>query len=335
MLILGIETSCDETAAAVVQDGQKILSNIVSSQVKIHAPHGGVVPELASREHIKNIIPVIEQALDQAKIEGKDLDVLAVTIGPGLILALMIGVDTARALAFAWEKPLVGVNHIEGHIFSIKLKAKSAKRKTIRFPAICLTVSGGHTKLILVKDWGDYRVIGETLDDACGEAFDKVAKLLGLGYPGGPVVEKLAQVGDPEAFSFPRPIIHQGNFDFSFSGLKTAVLYEVKEIGEKNLNKNIVQDICASFQAAAFDVLVTKTLRAAKRHRIKTVILTGGVAANKALQRLFKESFSLPVCVTRFPTDNAAMIAAAAYPRAIKKDYDHWRSLQADANLQL
>ncbi len=338
MLILGIETSCDETAAAVVQDGQKILSNIVSSQVKLHALHGGVVPELASREHIKNIIPVIQEALRQARITGQDLDVIAVTIGPGLIPALMIGVDTARALALAWGKPIIGVDHIEGHIFSVKLKAKNVKRKTVEFPAVCLTVSGGHTKLILVKDWGKYQVIGDTLDDACGEAFDKVAKLLGLGYPGGPVIEKLAQKGNPQAFTFPRPMLGQDNFDFSFSGLKTAVLYEVRKLGPQALNKKIVQDLCASFQQAAFDVLITKTKKAVEQYCAQSILLTGGVAANRTLQESFAREFNpigYHVLITQFPTDNAVMIAAAAFRRAIKKDYDHWRSLQAKADLAI
>ncbi len=335
MLILGIETSCDETAAAIVKDGNQILSNIVSSQVKLHAPHGGVVPELASRAHIERIIPVIDQATRKARIKPRDLDCIAVTCGPGLIPALMIGVDTARALSFAWQKPIIGVNHIEGHVRSAQIQNSKFKIQKIRFPAVCLTVSGGHTKLILVKGWEDYKIIGETLDDACGEAFDKVAKLLALGYPGGPIVEKMALQGNPKAFDFPRPILHQANFDFSFSGLKTAVLYQVRKINEKKLNK---YDVCASFQAAAFDVLVNKTLKASRKYKIKSIILTGGVAANEALQNLFRQSLAATgykLLITKFPTDNAAMIAAAAYPRAIKKDYDDWRSLQADANLKL
>jgi len=335
MLILGIETSCDETAAAVVKDGNQTLSNLVSSQVKLHAPHGGVVPELASRAHIEKIIPVIDQAIRKARIKPRDLDCIAVTCGPGLIPALMIGVDTARALSFAWQKPIIGVNHILGHIFSIKIGNKAQKVKESFFPAVCLTVSGGHTKLILIQSWENYKVIGETLDDACGEAFDKVAKLLDLGYPGGPIVERMAKQGDCKAFNFPRPILHQANFDFSFSGLKTAVLYQVRKIDKKKLNK---YDICASFQAAAFDVLIIKTLKASRKYKIKSVILTGGVAANKALQNLFRRSLATAgykLLITKFPTDNAAMIAAAAYPRAIKKDYDDWRSLQANANLKL
>lgn len=337
MLILGIETSCDETAAAVVKDGHVILSNIVSSQVKLHAPYGGVVPEIASRAHMENIIPVIQRALEEAKVEGKDLDAIAVTTGPGLITSLMVGVDTAKTLAYAWGKPILGVNHIEGHIYSVGIRnLEFGIRKNIELPAVCLTVSGGHTMLVLVKEWGSYEVIGETIDDACGEAFDKVAKLLGLGYPGGPIVEKLARGGGRQAFSFPRPILNQGNFNFSFSGLKTAVLYQARQI--KKMDKKIVQDICASFQEAAFEVLVIKTLRAAQKFKVSTIILAGGVAANQALQNFFKRSLSVTDCkllITDFPTDNAAMIAGAAYPRALKKDYDDWHSLQADSNLKI
>lgn len=337
MLILGIETSCDETAAAVVQDGCRILSNVVSSQIKLHTPYGGVVPEIASRAHIENIIPVIKKALEEAKVEGKDLDVIAVTKGPGLITSLMIGVDTARTLAYVWGKPILGVNHIDGHICSVGIMNREfGIRNNIELPAVCLTVSGGHTMLVLVKEWGNYEVIGETIDDACGEAFDKVAKLLGLGYPGGPIVEKLARGGGRQAFSFPRPILNQGNFNFSFSGLKTAVLYQARQI--KKMNKKIVQDLCASFQEAAFEVLVTKTLRAARKFKVSTIILTGGVAANQALQNSFKKSLPVTDCellITNFPTDNAAMIAGAAYPRVLKKDYDDWHSLQVDPNLKL
>ncbi|MDD5626908.1 MAG: tRNA (adenosine(37)-N6)-threonylcarbamoyltransferase complex transferase subunit TsaD [Patescibacteria group bacterium] len=336
MLILGIETSCDETAAAVFQDGCRILSNVVSSQIKLHTPYGGVVPEIASRAHMENIIPVIQKALEEAKVEGKDLDAIAVTTGPGLITSLMIGVDTAKTLAYAWEKPILGVNHIEGHIYSVKLKAQSSKLKSIKLPAMCLTVSGGHTMLVLIKEWGNYEVIGETIDDSCGEAFDKVAKLLGLGYPGGPIIEKLARGGGRQAFSFPRPILNQGNFNFSFSGLKTAVLYQARRI--KKMDKKVVQDICASFQEAAFEVLVIKTLRAARKFKVSTIILAGGVAANQALQNFFKKSLSVndyKLLITDFPTDNAAMIAGAAYPRVLKEDYDDWHSLQADPNLKL
>ncbi len=350
MLILGIETSCDETAAAVVQDGYKVLSNVVASQIKLHTPYGGVVPEIASRAHIENIIPVIQKALKDAKLKRRDIDAIAVTIGPGLITSLMIGVDTARALSYAWGKPILGVNHIEGHICSIKLKAQSVKLKNIKFPAICLTVSGGHTMLVLMRQWGNYEVIGETIDDACGEAFDKVAKILGLGYPGGPIIERWAYSGNKQAFSFPRPILDRDNFNFSFSGLKTAVLYEVQKIknpqnpkilqgtlGIKKLNKKVVQDICASFQEAAFEVLATKTLRAAQKFNVSTIILTGGVAANQVLQDFLRKS--LPVTdyqllITEFSTDNAAMIAGAAYLRALKKDYDDWCNLQGESNLR-
>lgn len=336
MLILGIETSCDETAAAVVKDGCEILSNVVSSQIKLHQPYGGVVPEIASRAHLEKIIPVIKAALGEARVKPADLDCLAVTIGPGLITSLMVGVDTARTLAFAWRKPIIGVNHIEGHIFSTRIRDQGSGIRNIKFPAVCLTVSGGHTMLVLVKSWGEYQIIGETLDDACGEAFDKVAKLLNLGYPGGPIVEKMARQGNATIFSFPRPMLGQDNFNFSFSGLKTAVLYTARKI--KKLNKKIVQDICASFQQASFDVLIQKTIKAAKKYDSKTIILAGGVAANKTLQILLRNALDKEgrnLLVTNFPTDNAAMIAAAACPRAIKKDYANWHNLSVESNLRI
>jgi len=336
MLILGIETSCDETAAAVVRNGQEILSNVVFSQVKLHKPYGGVVPEIASRAHLEKIIPVVNEALKIAKMKAKNLDAIAVTVGPGLITSLMVGVNTAASLAFVWQKPIIGVNHIEGHIFSARIRNQESRIRNLKFPAICLTVSGGHTMLVLVKNWSKYQVLGETLDDACGEAFDKVAKLLNLGYPGGPIVEKMAESGNASAFSFPRPMLGQNNFNFSFSGLKTAVLYTVRKL--KKLNKKIVQELCASFQQASFEVLIQKTIKAAQKYGSKTVILAGGVAANKTLQSLLKKALDKEgrdLLVTNFPTDNAAMIAAAAYPRAIKKDYANWHNLRVQPNLKI
>jgi len=336
MLILGIETSCDETAAAVVRNGQEILSNVVFSQVKLHKPYGGVVPEIASRAHLEKIIPVVNEALKIAKMKAKNLDAIAVTVGPGLITSLMVGVNTAASLAFVWQKPIIGVNHIEGHIFSARIRNQESRIRNLKFPAICLTVSGGHTMLVLVENWSKYQVLGETLDDACGEAFDKVAKLLNLGYPGGPIVERMAKFGDASFFSFPRPMLGQDNFNFSFSGLKTAVLYTVRKL--KKLNKKIVQELCASFQQASFEVLIQKTIKAAQKYGSKTVILAGGVAANKTLQSLLKKALDKEgrdLLVTNFPTDNAAMIAAAAYPRAIKKDYANWHNLRVQPNLKI
>ena len=313
-LILAIETSCDETSVAIIADGKEIISNIVSSQVDFHRKFGGVVPEIASRKHLELINPIVEEALDQAQIGLNEVAAIAVTFGPGLVGALLIGVSTAKALAYANNLPLVGVNHLEGHIF-----ANFLEHKELGPPFICLIVSGGHTAIVLVKEWGDYRVLGETLDDAAGEAFDKVAGFLKLGYPGGPIIDDLAKEGNPGAVDFPRAMIHKKNFDFSLSGLKTAVLnYVTKLKNEKKPVNNA--DLCASFQAAVIDVLVLKSVRAAKENEIDKLVLAGGVAANSELRSKFgkvcsKENLKLFYPSVALCTDNAAMIGSVGYYR--------------------
>jgi len=310
MLVLGIETSCDETAAAVVKDGRQVLSNIVASQVKTHAIFGGVVPELASREHVQNIIPVILDALSCAGITLDDLDGIAVTHGPGLVGSLLIGISVAKTLAYTRGLPIVGVNHLEGHICSNYLEHEDLKP-----PFVSLVVSGGHTELVYVKP-GDrqYEKLGQTMDDAAGEAFDKVAKLLELGYPGGPIIDKLSKEGDPKAISFPRPVLREHFLNFSFSGLKTAVLNYVLREREKGHTINHA-DVAASFQAAVVDVLTEKTLRAAEMKNVEVIALGGGVAANSALRRQLTQRCQESGYKLYYPTeaimctDNAAMIA--------------------------
>ena len=339
MKILAIESSCDETAASIIHGTKKrrrLLSHIIASQIKTHQRYGGVVPEVAARQHIKSIIGVIDHALRTAKLTPDDLDAIAVSAGPGLITALRVGVQTAKTLSMAWNKKLIRVNHMEGHIY-----ANWHDTTDIPLPAIGLVVSGGHTELILVKKHGDYQLIGRTRDDAAGEAFDKVAKILGIGYPGGPKIQRLAERGNPKRFTFPRPMLTHQNFDFSFSGLKTSVLYMVqKQFPGKQIP---LADICASFQQAVLDVLVQKTIRAAQNHKVKSVLLAGGVAANKPLRQQLADSvkftfnnkipFYLPpldLC-----TDNAGMIALAAYYHALKKDFISWKNLDADPNWEL
>ncbi len=313
-LILAIETSCDETSAAVVANGQEIVSNIVSSQVDLHRKFGGVVPEIASRKHLELINPVISEALDGAQVLLNDVSAVAVTLGPGLVGALLIGVSTAKALAYAKNLPLVGINHLEGHIF-----ANFLEHKNLKPPFVCLIVSGGHTSLVFVKDLGDYEVLGETLDDAAGEAFDKIAGFLGLGYPGGPIIDNLAKEGNAQAVSFPRAMIHTKNFDFSLSGLKTAVLNYVAHLKNENKQFNMA-DLCASFQAAIIDVLVSKSVRAAKEKGVDKLVLAGGVAANSGLRDQFKDICQKEKLRLYYPsaalcTDNAAMIGCAGYYR--------------------
>lgn len=346
MNILGIESSCDETAAAVVSYKRGrflVLSNVVASQVKLHAKTGGVVPEVAARQHAEVIVPIIERALRAAKI--KKPDVIAVTHGPGLITSLRIGVDAARALAAAWDVPLVGVNHLEGHIYANWLHDQlhhSYHKKEVQFPALALIVSGGHTELVLMRQHLDYKIIGATRDDAVGEAFDKVAKLLGLGYPGGPLISRRAEKGNPRAIDFPRAMLNKQNFDFSFSGLKTAVLYYLRDLQVTSYKPQTKDDVCASFEEAVVDVLVQKTTRAAKQYGVKTVMIGGGVAANKHLRESLGEAvkkqlpvtlYSLPV--TDFTTDNAAMIAAVGALHASRKHFIPWQKIQADPNLSL
>jgi N6-L-threonylcarbamoyladenine synthase len=305
MNILGIETSCDETAAAVVEDGTKILSNQIVSQVEIHARYGGIVPEVASRQHILSIIPILERAISEAKIDWCDVDGIAVTNGPGLAGSLLVGVNIAKAIAFARKLPLIGVNHLEGHIY-----ANWLARQTPSFPLICLIVSGGHSDIILMRAHSDFQVLGRTRDDAAGEAFDKAARILELGYPGGPAIDKAAQNGIA-TLKLPRAWL-KGNHDFSFSGLKTALL----QLSEKGGISGIA-DAAASFQEAVVDVLVTKTIEAAKEYSVNQILLAGGVASNKLLRRWLLEKSPIPVLIPPpiLCTDNAAMIAACGYYR--------------------
>lgn len=327
--LLGIETSCDETAAAVVEDGIQILSNVVASQVDIHTRFGGIVPEVASRQHFLAAIPVIQQAMTQARACWGDLDAVAVTIGPGLAGSLLVGVNIAKAIALAQGLPLLGINHLEGHIY-----ANWLERGAPDFPVLCLIVSGGHTDLVMMKGHGHYQPLGRTRDDAAGEAFDKVARILGLGYPGGPAIEKAAVAGDSSRYRLPRAWL-KGSDDFSFSGLKTAVLRLVEEQcekaprreettplsddipskGEATVDKSEKADIAASFQEAVADVLVTKTVAAAKRLGARQIMLCGGVASNRLLRQMMAERSPIPVLIPSpiLCTDNAAMIAACGY----------------------
>ncbi len=332
--ILGIETSCDETAAAVVEDGRQALSNVVASQAELHAKYGGVFPEVASRQHVKVIDTVVAEALSQAHLELADVDAIAVTRGPGLPGSLIVGLNMAKGLAIGSGKPLYGVNHLEGHIYSawVQLDGEKASAQP-NFPLLALIVSGGHTELVLMKDHLTYQRLGATLDDAAGEAFDKVARLLDLGYPGGPAIQKAAAGGDPAAFEFPRAWL-EDTWDFSFSGLKTAVLHKVRELSKKgkfspefgeakllssapDLSNLPIPDLAASFQAAVVDVLVGKTKAAAEQLSAKEVLVAGGVSANGALREKLKTEISLPMHLPprALCTDNAAMIAAAGYYR--------------------
>jgi N6-L-threonylcarbamoyladenine synthase len=315
MMVLGIESSCDETAAAVVADGRRILANVVASQDALHAPWGGVVPELASRRHLEVVVPVVEQALAAAGLKLADLDGIAVTQGPGLVGSLLIGCSVAKALAWVHRKPLVGVNHLEGHIYAAFLTEDPPEH-----PFLALVVSGGHTALYLARAPLDYGLVGQTRDDAAGEAFDKVAKLLGLGFPGGPAIQRVAAEGDPGAIAFPLAQMTDGARDFSFSGIKTSVSLYVKRHGP--LTPAAVADVAASFQAAVVKMLVRKTVRAALHWGVKRVVLTGGVAANGPLrERLRAEAdahgIRLHIPPPRLCTDNAAMIAAAGTARLL------------------
>ncbi|MGA7875213.1 MAG: tRNA (adenosine(37)-N6)-threonylcarbamoyltransferase complex transferase subunit TsaD [Desulfoferrobacter sp.] len=317
MLILGIETSCDETAAAVVENGNDILSDVISSQIAVHMPYGGVVPELASRKHVEMILPVIDEALNKAGISADRLDAIAVTQGPGLVGALLVGLCTAKAMAFALDKPLIAVNHLEGHMHAAFLG-----RETIANPFVCLVVSGGHTALYRVDTDGQVKFLGTTRDDAAGEAFDKVAKLLNLGYPGGVVIDKLAANGNPTTFQFPKAYLEKDSLDFSFSGIKTAVANFVRRFGPPaNASEGAsyrLEDLAASFQEAVVDVLVNKTILAAKVSGVDEIAVVGGVSANQRLRRRFEEEagylgLTLHLPALRYCTDNAVMIAAAGY----------------------
>jgi N6-L-threonylcarbamoyladenine synthase len=307
MLVLAIESSCDETAAAVVRDGTIVLADVVASQIADHAEYGGVVPEIASRKHLEAIVPVIEEALRRAGVSLGEIEGIAVTQGPGLAGALLVGIATAKALAYAGRKPIVGVNHIEGHLLAIFLE------HAVAFPFVALVVSGGHTHLYLVEGVGRYRTLGQTLDDAAGEAFDKVAKLLGLTYPGGAVIDRLAAAGDPAAIRFPRPLLHDGSCNFSFSGLKTAVLTYLRK-NPLSTEGVLLNDLCASFQAAVCDVLVGKTAAAVAATGVKRLVVAGGVACNSGLRRAMErlavaQGLELHIPAPLLCTDNAAMIA--------------------------
>ena len=320
--ILGIETSCDETAASVVSDGRVIHSNVVASQVDLHAEYGGVFPELASREHVKAIYPIVEKALSQAHVNIDDLDAIAVTQGPGLAGSLVVGVNMAKGLSLSTGKPLIGINHLEGHIYSAWLHlADAAPHQVPRFPLLALLVSGGHSELILVRDHLKYERLGGTLDDAAGEAFDKVARLLDLSYPGGPSIQKASQAGNPTAFPFPRAYL-EGTWDFSFSGVKTSVLRSIESLQKEGRNLP-VENLAASFQAAVVDVLVEKTLAAANEFDVREIIVAGGVSANKRLREKMLSESPRPVHIPPLflCTDNAAMIAGAAYFHYIQDDF--------------
>ncbi len=336
MRILAIETSCDETAVAVLSgegSNLKLEKSIVRSQIDLHETYGGVVPEVAAREHLQLMMPILHQALDTLK--PADIDVVAVTSGPGLAPALRVGVATASALAWAWNKPLVAVCHLEGHIYAPWLTESAPS-----FPALALIVSGGHTELVLMTDHGQFERLGETLDDAAGEAFDKVAKMLGLGYPGGPKVAQLAESGNPKAFDFPRAMLDRDNLVFSFAGLKTSVLYTLRKHEADIAEPKFKADIAASFQEAVVDVLVKKTLRAIEQVKPKSVILAGGVAANIALRDRLKEAcgaVNVPLFVPEFEysMDNAAMIAVAGYFKALHGQFVDPTILQADPNMDI
>jgi N6-L-threonylcarbamoyladenine synthase len=339
MLVLGIETSCDETAAAIVRDGKEILSNVIYSQVKTHTPYGGVVPELASREHLLKIRPIVDQALRDAGVTMDDVDGIAATSGPGLIGSLLVGLTYAKALSFSKHKPLAAVNHIEGHIYSV-----SFEHPDVKFPALALVVSGGHTNLFWVEsEFGDfrhlkYKLVGKTRDDAAGEAYDKVAKLLGLGYPGGPIIDRLAAKGNRGAFAFSIPKITDRSLDFSFSGIKTAVLRMVKE-DEQLKQEPARSDLCASFQEAVVNMLWSTTSKAANLLQPQSILLSGGVAANSRLREVFSEKTAAAKLQFYYPkpiltTDNAAMIAAAGTARLMRGETDDV-NVNADPNMRL
>ena len=314
--ILALEPSCDETACAIVENGRALLSSVVASQMEIHARYGGVYPEVASRQHVLSVTPVVEQALAQAHLTLKDIDALAVTQGPGLAGSLVVGMNMAKGLALGSGLPLIGVNHLEGHLYSAWVHdSGELVPPAPQFPLMALLVSGGHTELNLMTDHLTYQRLGSTLDDAAGEAFDKVSRLLELGYPGGPAIQKSAEEGDPNRFHFPRAWL-EGTWDFSFSGLKTAVLYEIREL-QKRTHTLPVPDLAASFQKAVVDVLFKKTINAAREFGAKEILVAGGVSANRMLRQTFRAQTEFPVHIPPLSlcTDNAAMIASAGYHR--------------------
>ncbi len=334
--ILAIETSCDDTSAAVVLNGRKILSNVVSSQIEVHQKYGGVVPELASRKHIEMIVPIVSEALKEAETPLKEIDGIAVTQGPGLVGSLLVGLSFAKSIAFATGIPFIGVNHLEAHLSAIFLEERAP-----RFPYIGLVVSGGHTSLFRVDGFGNYKRLGQTRDDAAGEAFDKVAKLLGLGYPGGPIIDQLSKEGNPKAIRFPRAILGKDSLDFSFSGLKTAVVNYIKNHPEppEGYSRDFICDIVSSFQEAIIDVLVKKTFKAVRQQGLKRVVLSGGVAANHLLRQRMEEEaldqkIKLYIPSPSFCTDNAAMVGVIGY-EYLKRGLRSPLSLNAFSNLPL
>jgi tRNA N6-adenosine threonylcarbamoyltransferase len=339
MLVLGIESSCDETAAAVVRDGREMLSSVISSQIETHRRFGGVVPEIASREHLDKIVYVVEEAFARAHTSKREIDGIAVTMGPGLVGSLLVGVSYAKAMAFALDKPIVGVNHIEGHIYSVVFE-----NPPVQYPALALVVSGGHTNLFVIPEPGKYRVVARTRDDAAGEAFDKVAKMLGLGYPGGPIIERLAREGDPAAVRFAVPRMGDGRPDFSFSGLKTAVSKHVRETGLQPVANGdepsqAIKDLAASFQSVVVRSLVGTMERLALEHHPRTLIVAGGVACNGALREASRTTAGRLGVPVYFPsphlsTDNAAMIAAAG-TALLEAGVRSGLDLNADVTLRL
>ena len=331
--ILAIESSCDETAAAVVKNGREVLSNVISSQIALHTLFGGVVPEIASRKHIENIDGVISKAMEDAAVTFDDIDAIGVTYGPGLVGALLVGLAEAKALAYTLKKPLVGVHHIEGHMCANYIQDKEFKP-----PYVALVVSGGHSHLLYVKDYGEYEILGRTRDDAAGEAYDKVARAIGMGYPGGPKIDKAAKEGNPHAVEFPRVFLEDDSYDFSFSGLKSAVLNYINKQNMMGIEIN-PNDVAASFQKAVIEVLVEKTIKAAKEKGVTSVAMAGGVASNSALRALMSEKcnengFHLNIPDPILCTDNAAMIGSAAYYEYIKGRRDTL-DLNANPNLKL
>lgn len=339
MLVLGIESSCDETAAAIIADQNRVLANVIHSQIDTHRSYGGVVPELASREHLARIDPIVREALAKAGLGFSDIEGIAVTKGPGLVGSLLVGISYAKAVAFASGKPLVGVNHIEGHVYSVCFE-----NPPVEYPALALIVSGGHTNLFLIPEPEKYKLVARTRDDAAGEAFDKVAKMLGLGYPGGPVIDKLAKQGNKRAIIFPLAEIKSNRLDFSFSGLKTAVKRVITELGIKELEKgeepgSLIADLCASFQNAVVRALVRSVKQASEIYQPKTIILAGGVACNSELREAISKlgrDLRIPVQIPSpvYTTDNAAMIAAAGYSRLLRGENEAL-DMTADVSLRL
>lgn len=347
MIILGIETSCDDSGVALLEikgDKFRVLANLVSSQVNIFKKYGGVVPELAARKHLENLLPLLEKTMKDGKIEAKDIDAIGVVYGPGLITSLIVGIETAKTLSLIWQKPLIPINHVKAHILANWIEGDNGQLRKIEFPAICLVVSGGHTMIALLKSENDIKVIGQTRDDAVGEAFDKVAKILGLGYPGGPIISVKAENADKEFFKLPRPMLNSKDYDFSFSGLKTAVKNEWEK--EQFKDKENVRKMCAAFQQACIDVLIKKTILAAKEYNIKSILLGGGVSANKELRKQLEEQvkaefggkvkFYQPDL--HMTTDNALMVALAAYFESesnFKRFKNTWDSIKVEPNLEL